>query len=184
MHPYLLFLRLPVRRVSHSAALKSSLHNTTPLRLCYCHLPSSRHLLRVLADITYLEDIDFIIVTWLGDTITTVDAASNLCNGVFSYVRNNRLRDCTNNMVVPAWILAAASTRHSFTRRRTIGPIVPAETWVIIELMRTFLQESIIAQSQFRVKEATLGNFYSLAFYQIIVFMGYSQDIYTFIGHF
>ncbi|EKM61725.1 uncharacterized protein PHACADRAFT_248502, partial [Phanerochaete carnosa HHB-10118-sp] len=62
-------------------------------------------------------------------------------------------------MVVPAWMLAAASTRHSFSRRRTAGPAVPAETCAIIELIRTFFDDSELALSRFDVKEATADTY-------------------------
>ncbi|EKM55017.1 uncharacterized protein PHACADRAFT_255319 [Phanerochaete carnosa HHB-10118-sp] len=62
---------------------------------------------------------------------------------------------CTNNIAVPAWILATASTRHSFTRRRMAGPAVPAETWALIELIQTFLDDSELGRSNFYVNRAT-----------------------------
>ncbi|EKM58655.1 uncharacterized protein PHACADRAFT_78440, partial [Phanerochaete carnosa HHB-10118-sp] len=148
----------PSGPVSHSAALKSSLRNTTSLILSGCHFLSFRILLRILADVTCSEAVSLNNVTWSGSPPTTVDAASSICSGTFSHVRKVGLSNCTNNAAVPAWLLAAASTRHSFTLRRITGPAVPAETWAIIELIQAFLPKNItIEYSQFSVEEATSG---------------------------
>lgn len=144
-------------RMSHSAALKSSLQSITFLLLDNCTFPSFRILLRILADITRLEAITFRNIQWSDDRLLTADAARNTCTGAFSRVRSVKMETCTNNLAVPAWILAATSTRHSFTRRQAAGPAVPAETWTIIEFIQTFLGESTIQSSRFDVKEATLG---------------------------
>ncbi|EKM59958.1 uncharacterized protein PHACADRAFT_206173 [Phanerochaete carnosa HHB-10118-sp] len=140
-------------RILHSAALKSSLQSITSLELNNCSFPSLRILLRILGHITCLKDVTFAIVKWSDDQLTTADTASNVCTGGFDHIRSVMMRSCTNNTAVPAWILAAASTRHSFARRRTPGPAVPAETWAIIELIQTFLGGSVFS-SEYHVKEA------------------------------
>ncbi|EKM61738.1 uncharacterized protein PHACADRAFT_248537 [Phanerochaete carnosa HHB-10118-sp] len=151
----------PVRvSLSHSAGLKSSLRSITSLTLRYCNFPSFRILLRILADITYLEEVDLSGVTWSGDGLTTADAASNVCTGAFSHVRSVIMWNYTNNVAVAAWILAAASTRHSFTRRRTVGPAVPAETWAIIDLIQMFFKDDgELLTVGFDVKEATADTY-------------------------
>lgn len=146
----------PSGLISHSAGMKSSLRDLTSLDLRYCHFPSFRTLLRVLADITYLEAVRLFDVTWSGDAPVAVEAANNICSGSFSRVREVQQVNCTSNLAVPAWILAAASTQHSFTRRRTAGPAVPAETWAVIELIQMFLpSDDTIKYARFDVIEAT-----------------------------
>ncbi|EKM60400.1 uncharacterized protein PHACADRAFT_189534 [Phanerochaete carnosa HHB-10118-sp] len=164
--------------LSHNAALKSSLRSITSLTLWDCRFPSFRILLRILGDITYLEKVDFLKVEWSDDRLTT---ASNICTGAFSYIRTVKINLCTNNLAVPAWILAATSTRHSFTRRRTAGPAVSAEMWAIIELIQTFLSDSASYNSGFDVKEATTGEL-NRSLHQIIVLTECSQDTYRFVG--
>ncbi|EKM57060.1 uncharacterized protein PHACADRAFT_78615, partial [Phanerochaete carnosa HHB-10118-sp] len=124
--------------VLRSAALKSSLRNLTSPELSNWTFPSFQTLLRVLADITYLKTIEFSLVKWSGDIPTTADAVNNLCSGSFSHVRKIQQFRCTNNAAVPAWILAATSTRHSFTRRRTPRPAVGEEMLAIIKLIQMF----------------------------------------------
>ncbi|EKM53061.1 uncharacterized protein PHACADRAFT_99942 [Phanerochaete carnosa HHB-10118-sp] len=146
------------RCVSRSADLKSSLRNLTSLQLFRWGFRSFRTLLRVLADIPRLETIHFIDVKWSGDTPATIDAANSICSGSFGHVRKIYQDGCTDNMAVPAWILGAASTRHSFTRRRTPGPAVGAETWATINLIRMFLGSgNSISYSSFEVAEAAQG---------------------------
>ncbi|EKM53035.1 uncharacterized protein PHACADRAFT_210776 [Phanerochaete carnosa HHB-10118-sp] len=146
----------PSGLVSHSASLKSSLRSITSLDLRHCHFPSFRTLLRVLADITYLETVRLYDVTWSGDAPMAAEAASNICSGSFNHAREVQQVNCTSNLAVAAWILAAASTRYSFARRRTAGPVVPAETWVVIKLIQMFLpSEDTIRYARFDVIEAT-----------------------------
>ncbi|EKM48041.1 uncharacterized protein PHACADRAFT_266573, partial [Phanerochaete carnosa HHB-10118-sp] len=150
----------PVRMLlSHSPGLKSSLQSITSLSLYNCTFPSFRTLLRILADITYLKNVYF------------TEAASNVCTGAFSHVCSVQMWSCTNNMAVPAWILAAASTRHSFTRRRAVGP----ETWAIIDLIQTFFKDDgKLGHSKFYIEEATAGEL-DWSLYQISVLTGWSK---------
>lgn len=141
--------------LSQSADLKSSLRSITSLILHNFSFPSFRIVLRMLADITYLKEVVFDRVVWSDDGPTTADTARNVCTGAFSHVRSVEMYGCTNNTTVPAWIFAATSTRHSFTRRPAAGQAVPAETWAIIRLIRMFLDNSTLRFSQFDVKEAT-----------------------------
>ncbi|EKM48562.1 uncharacterized protein PHACADRAFT_202660 [Phanerochaete carnosa HHB-10118-sp] len=143
--------------LSHNAALKSSLWSITSLTLINCNFPSFRIVLRVLGDITYLEKVAFWKIKWSNDQLTTADTVSDVCTGAFSHIRSVEMDFCTNNMAVPAWILAAASTQHSFTRRRTPEPTAPAQTWAIIKLFQRFLGDSMY-NSWFDVKEATAGS--------------------------
>lgn len=168
-------------RISRSPALKLSLRGVTSLRLFRCHFPSLRTLLRVLGDITYLEVVDLYQITWSGNLPMTAEAASNVCNGTFSHVHEIRLQGCTNNLAIPAWMLAAASTRHLFTRRRTAELAVPAETWAIIELIQMFLGDDTILLSEFYVKEATSGESIS-SLCEVTVLTEHLQDTYRFVG--
>ncbi|EKM58623.1 uncharacterized protein PHACADRAFT_89734 [Phanerochaete carnosa HHB-10118-sp] len=169
------------RRISYSAELKSSLRNITTLKLDNCEFPSLRILLRTLGDITFLEAVHFRNVTWSGDPLLTIDIASNISNGTFRHVRSIILWYCTSGVAVPAWILAAAGTRHSFSRRQTIDLAVPAETWAIIKFMRMFFCDITLRDSLFHVTEATPGEFCS-SYRWFVVLMRYSQDNYKFIG--
>ncbi|EKM55064.1 uncharacterized protein PHACADRAFT_94695, partial [Phanerochaete carnosa HHB-10118-sp] len=156
-------------RISYSAALKSSLRSITSLTLVNCSFPSPQILLRILADITDLEAVTLVDVKWPDDRLTTAaGTANNVCTGAFSHVRSVTMRRCTNNLVVPAWILAAASTRHSFTRRQPAGLAVPAETRAIIQLIQVFLGDGTISSSEFNTKQATPGEF-ELSPYQAAV---------------
>lgn len=168
-------------RISHDAALKSSLRDITSLTLFLCSFPSFRIVLRILGDITCLKTVDFRNVKWPDGRLATPDAADNVGTGSFSHIRSIEMQLCTNNTVVPAWILAAASTRHSFTRRRTVGPVVPTETWAIIELIQMFSGNGIIQYAQFDVREATLGGLDSSR-RQTFVLTRYTQDTCRFIG--
>ncbi|EKM53363.1 uncharacterized protein PHACADRAFT_197797 [Phanerochaete carnosa HHB-10118-sp] len=147
------------RCLSRSAYTKTSIRNITSLALYHCKLPSFSALLRVLGDITYLEVVNLHQVSWPGAPLMAISTTNNVCSGSlistertwlkFSYVRSVEMRDCTNNTAVPTWLLAAASTRHSFTRRRTAGPAVPAETWTTIKFIETFMGDDDIGHSQF-----------------------------------
>ncbi|EKM53399.1 uncharacterized protein PHACADRAFT_259755 [Phanerochaete carnosa HHB-10118-sp] len=124
MHGY---YNIPLGHLSHSAALKSSLRGINSFVLFRCSFLSSRTLFRVLGDITHLEAVDLEEVIWSGNPLMTFDTANNICSGTFNSIRLIELQNCTNNLAVPAWFLAAASTHHSFIRRLA-GPAVTVET--------------------------------------------------------
>ncbi|EKM61710.1 uncharacterized protein PHACADRAFT_84292, partial [Phanerochaete carnosa HHB-10118-sp] len=151
--------------LSHNAALKSSLRSITSLTLINCDFSSFRIVLHVLGDITYLEKVAFWKIKWLDDRLTTADTVSDVCAGAFSHVRSVEMDFCTNNVAVPAWILAAASTQHSFTRSA-----VPAQMWTTIKLFQKFLGDSTY-NSRFDVKEATAGEL-DRSLYQAVVLIG------------
>ncbi|EKM58656.1 uncharacterized protein PHACADRAFT_72971, partial [Phanerochaete carnosa HHB-10118-sp] len=159
---------IPPGRISRTAALKSSLKNITCLKLLHCDFPSFRILLRVLGDIIHLESIDFKHVTWKADPLLIIDTVNNVTNGAFSHVNSIQMRSCTDNVAVPAWIFAAISTHHSFSRRQA-APIAPGETLSLIKFMQNFLGDDMIENSTFDAKDTDAGD----SFIDVYTFVGY-----------
>ncbi|GJE87002.1 hypothetical protein PsYK624_030850 [Phanerochaete sordida] len=142
--------------IPRSAALKSSLHNIGTLALHGSRFPSFRVLLGILVDIVHLEDLRLTNVTWSGDpTILTEDQANNLCSGSYRHLRSVELWQCTDNLALPIWIMATASTRCTFTRLRTAAPAMPADTWALIDLMQKLLLEDRIQWTIFEITKET-----------------------------
>lgn len=144
--------------IPRSAALKSSLRNIGTLALHGSRFPSFRVLLGILADMVCLEDLKLTNVTWSGDqTIMTGDQANNVCRGAFRHLRSVELWQCTDNLALPTWIMATASTQYTFTRLRTAASAIPADTWALIDLMQKFLLEDRIQWTSFELIEETPG---------------------------
>lgn len=99
------------------AHIKSAWRSLRALTLESIRFPSFSSLLRTLGDMPFLEDISLCAVTWSNFISTTIHTTP--CNAAFSHIRQLDVRFCTDNLAIPSYIFAAASTRYRYVRRAT-----------------------------------------------------------------
>lgn len=138
-----------------SGYLKGSLYWLTNLRLNNHRVFSFSSLLRIVGGIPHLEHADLLRITWTRSSLSRFTASN--CRAGFCHLRSIRLRDCEDNLSLPAFVFAAASTHHTYTRRPTGELAIPPETSAIIELTRTVFRTDKVTVSYFQVMEATNG---------------------------
>lgn len=144
----------------HNAELKRALCAVTTLKMSHYSFQSFRDVLRILADISPLEDVQFRKIQWPRESQLTVDAtASNVCTGAFRNIRSVHMLSCTDNLAVPAWIFAATSTRYSFERSPVLSR-VPVQTWALIMLLHASLEHPMIESAKFRAMSNPSNNSY------------------------
>ncbi|GJE89938.1 C2H2-type zinc finger protein [Phanerochaete sordida] len=138
--------------IQPTAPLRYSLRTVTTLHLSHHRFLSLRHVLRVLASILSLRDVQFREVTWPGSPLSTTEDANNICTGSFLHVRSVHMLSCTDNLVIPAWIFASTSTGHPFVRRAVDAPL-PTETSAVINIVHKLLGDSRIDSARFRTTQ-------------------------------
>ncbi|GJE89932.1 transcriptional regulator-like protein [Phanerochaete sordida] len=144
--------------IQPTAALRHSLRTVTTFHLSHHRFLSLQHILRILASIQNLREVQFRDVAWSGAPLSTTEGANNICTGSFPHVRSIHMLSCTDNLVIPAWIFASTSTGRPFVRR-TIEVPLPEETSAVINIVHDLLGDTRIDGARFRMAKSSADGY-------------------------